>query len=77
MDIDQEIIMQLVAGQGRIEQGLKDTVERIDRAIPYMESKHTGLEDRVRKVENKVWYFSGIGTAVGMAIGHFITYFKR
>jgi hypothetical protein len=77
MEIKSDVIIDLVAGQGRIEQALTDMGKRFDAALPYMNNQHLKLADRVTKVENKQWYISGLGTAIGAVIGYAVTWFKK
>jgi hypothetical protein len=65
MDSDTDIILQLVAGQSRIEQAVKDVDKRLDIAFPAIATTHKELEKRVRSVEAKQWYFGGAGTILG------------
>jgi hypothetical protein len=70
------ILLDLVAGQARIEQSVIDIKDRFDKTIPYMANEHKELNTRVTGVEKKLWYFSGAGTAVGALVGTFATWFR-
>lgn len=75
MEIEQKDMYELIRGQARIEQmvsDLKGTVLGADGrpgALFILNAKLEGTNDRIGKVEKKVIYFSGIGTAIGTGIG--------
>lgn len=77
MEIQSGIVIDLVKGQGRVEQALIDLTKRLDVALPAIVKEQKDVVLRVDKVENRVWYLSGLGTAFGIAVGHAINYFKK
>ena len=70
MELNEQTIIQLVHGQGKIEQALLDMKDRVDRAIPALVAEDKANADNLKSVEKKIWYFGGIGTAVGFVVEH-------
>lgn len=77
MEIKSDTIIDLVAGQGRIEQAILDMGKRLDVALPALHKDTKELEVRVGKVENKQWYMAGVSTAIGTAIGTLGMWLKK
>jgi hypothetical protein len=77
MEIKSDTIIDLVAGQGRIEQAIKDFKDRLDVALPALHIEHVELDNRVRKIEGRQWYITGLGTAAGTALGYALSFFKK
>jgi hypothetical protein len=77
MEMKEETFVDLVQGQGRIEQAIQDVSKRLDGALPALYNQQITLEGRIGKVENRQWYISGIGTAIGVGLGSIFAWFKR
>jgi hypothetical protein len=72
MDIEKEVLS-LVATTNRTEQAVKD----LTGYVVTMNNENKNLNARLVKVENRQWYFSGLGTAIGAIIGYGINMWKR
>lgn len=70
MEISEQTIIDLVKGQATIVQAVTDIKERFDKTVPYLMDKDTELENSVKSVEKKVWYFGGAGSALGFVLSH-------
>lgn len=71
MEISDDHIVQLIAGQATTAQAVSDLKSSVEKGFKFVVDEHKGLEKRVRGVEKKVWYSTGVGTALGMAAGWF------
>jgi hypothetical protein len=70
MELSEQTLIQLVHGQGKIEQALLDMKDRVDRAIPALVEEDKTNAANIKNVEKKIWYFGGAGTAAGFLIEH-------
>lgn len=81
MEVEQKDVYDLIRGQARIEQMVTDLKSTVlgDNGRPgalfVLNNKLESTNDRIGKVEKKVIYFSGIGTAIGTGIGALGTWF--
>jgi hypothetical protein len=76
MEISDDHIVALIQGQAATAQAVTDLRGAVDKGFTFIHSEHQELEKtvgkvsaRVGKVENKIWYHTGIGTALGVAAG--------
>ena len=76
MDIDEQIL-ELVSTTSRTEQMVRDLSDHMNRVIPYMANEHKELTSRVGKIENRQYWMSGVGSAVGLAIGALTGFIKH
>lgn len=87
MDVNDQTILQLVAGQARIEQQLTDFDKRLlggegqKGILPVLYEKHESLANRVgvlenRSIRSKGWIAgaTAVITAVGTVIGSVVTW---
>lgn len=76
MEIDDNHIVTLIQGQAATAQALTDLKGSVEKGFTFIHGEHSELEktvgkisSRVGRVENKIWYHTGIGTALGVAAG--------
>lgn len=83
MDIPRNEVLGLFTGQARIEEAIINLDRRLFGhegqigAIPYLHEELKNQDKRINSTEKKVWYFSGIGTAIGVIIGAFGSWLKH
>lgn len=83
MEIDSNLVVQLIQGQSKTQQQITDLSQRLlggdgqQGAIPYLANEHKELGDRVDKVEKKMYWFSGAGTALGATAGYLAAWIKK
>lgn len=70
MEISEQTILELVKSQGTLTQAVTDVKDRFDKALPYLMDQDTANADAIRSVERKIWYFGGVGTALGFVVEH-------
>ena len=75
MEIEQ-VLLDLTREQAATQQSVIDLGNRLlgangqPGALTILSQDHKELEDRVKSVEKKVWYFSGAGTVLGTALSY-------
>ncbi len=75
MEIEQ-ILLDLTKEQAATQQAVKDLSDRLLGAngqlgaLPVLYNEQKELAGRVSSVERKVWYFSGVSTALGTALSY-------
>lgn len=84
MELDTNaILLDLVKGQEKTQQLVQDMNISLfggdgrTGAIPYIQKEHKELSDRVSSVEKKIYWFSGVGTAVGSILSAIAYHFKH
>lgn len=55
--------------EDRLERGLGEVKAILARLESKMDARHDKLDDRVRAVENRLYWFTGFGAAGGVLVG--------
>lgn len=71
MEISSDHIVELIQGQARIEQAVKDMKDSTTKGMTFLNEQHGKLDKRVAKVEKKVWFGAGAASIVGFVAGYF------
>lgn len=83
MEIDSSLIVQLIKGQEHTQTMLTGLTERLlgangqKGALTHLAEQHEVLDERVGKVEGKIFWFSGAGTVLGAVGGYVAALFKH
>jgi len=73
MEISENTVIDLIKGQATLAQAVKDQGDKIDKGLQFLYNEHRDLNNRVSKIEKKVWYTSG---SLGLVGGVLVTYIK-
>lgn len=76
MDISEATVVNLLQGQARTEQAVIDLIGRFDKVVPALVQNDKDLDKKIHKVEKKIWYFGGAGTALGWLLTYTGIHFK-
>ena len=64
MEISEQTLVDIVRNQGMQTQAFVDMKDRLDKVLPYLDEQHKSLEKRVRKVEKKANWITGVGSTI-------------